>query len=133
MGETSPKKLRKITPEAMEKLAIRMIEYFDKQGYWYEMGIYVNNKRLASDNLKGTYTEHVTKGGVKYYVEEDVDIKKCIEYSNPETLTIYFEGPLYDKINYHDYDYLQKLDKKFLEPYGLYFEQGHAWNMSAYN
>jgi len=125
--------MKKITPKAMEALALKMIDYFAKKGYWTEMGIYVNNKRLASDNLRGTYTKATTEGGVAYFIEENIDVKDYIEYSNPETLTIYFEGPLYHTINYDDYDYLNKLDNKFLKPYGLYFEQGHAWNMSAYS
>ena len=124
-------KTKKITPQAMEDLALKMIEFFDKKGFWYEMGIYVNHKRLASDSSKGA-TKAVTKGGVAYFITEEVEVKDYIEYSNPETLTIYFEGPLYHKINYDDFDYLQKLDEKFLKPFGLYFEQGHAWNMSAY-
>lgn len=127
------KNIKKITPEAMENLALELIEYFAKNELWQDMGIYVNNKRLASDNIKNSYKEAKTKGGVVYYIEEDVDVTKQIEYNNPETLTLYFEGPLYDMINHIDYDYTSKLDEMFLKPYGLYFEQGYAWSMAAYN
>ena len=65
-------------------------------------------------------------------MEKNVDIKSRLEYSNPDTISMYFEGPLYHLINYEDYDFLNKLEKKFMEPYNLYFEQGYAWSATAY-
>lgn len=39
-----------------------------------------------------------------------------------------FEGTLYDILNNHDMFVLQDLFSK----YGLYYELGNAWNLSAY-
>lgn len=76
----------------MRALAIELIDYFNEQGYWFDMGIYVDGERWSSNLVK----------------------------------------PSDDAVNYDDYNLLFKLDKKFLNKYGLYFEQGYAWSMAAY-
>lgn len=124
-------KTKPITPANMRKLATKLIDYLAKRSYWYEMGIYVDNERWSSEPSDDT-EEMTTDAGNKYYVKKDVDIKSCLEYSNPKTISMYFEGPLYHCINYNDYDFLTKLDKALLAPYGLYFEQGYAWSAAAY-
>lgn len=126
MAQTKP-----ITPQNMRKLAIKLIDFLAKRSYWTEMGIYVDGERWSSEPLADT-EEMATDNGNKYYVLKNVDIKACLEYSNPRTISMYFEGPLYHCINYQDYDFLTKLDEKLLKPYGLYFEQGYAWSAAAY-
>lgn len=127
-------KTKPVTPANMRELAAQLIDYFQEIGCWYDMGIYVDNERWASQKYsKDTDMEKcTTKKGTEYYVEKNVDISARLEYSNPDTISMYFEGPLYYTINYDDYDFLTKMDEKFLKPYNLYFEQGHAWSAAAY-
>lgn len=120
-----------VTPENMRILAEKLIDYFAKEECWYEMGIYVDNERWSSNPDKND-EKFVTGKETVYYVQKNVDIKSRLEYSNPETVSLYFEGPLYETINYNDYNYISKLTQMFLEKYNLYFEQGDAWSMAAY-
>ena len=128
------KEKKPITPENMRNLALAMIDYFNKKsiGYWYNMHILVNNEMWSSESHEG-YNKKISPKGAIYYVKENVDAVKQNEYANPNTITIIFDGsPLYKKINYQDFDYLSKLNEKFLKPYGLFFELGYAWSMSAF-
>ena len=125
-------KLKKITKDSMTKLAFKLMEYFHKNEMWDSTIIYAAGKRYLSpgyaynkEHLYKTYKDDIK------YVEEDADVKDYVSYSNPDTVTIAFEGLLYDIID-NDFGFILKLDKKFLEPYGLYFELGNQWNMSAY-
>ena len=130
----SKSKTKPITPANMRALAIELIDYFNEQGYWFDMGIYVDGERWSSNPVKPSVDpeEKKTEKGTVYYVEKDINVEEYLEYCNPNTVTLYFEGPLYHAINYHDINLSFKLDKKFLNEYGLYFEQGYAWSMAAY-
>jgi hypothetical protein len=126
-------KSKPVTPENMRHLAENLIDFFAKEEVWSDMCVYVDGEAWKSDNYKKEYEKTTTRKGTEYYVKKDVDIAKQLEYSNPKTVTITFEGPLYDIINNVDYDYADKLSDKFLKEYGLYFEQGYAWSMAAYS
>ena len=120
-----------ITPTNMKKLAEEIIDFLTEEELFWDVCIYVDNQAWQSNKYSGTeVTETQTKKGNKYYVKTDVDVTKQLEYNNPKTITMTFEGPLYHMVNEHAYD--QKLDKLFLNKYGLYFEQGYAWSMAAY-
>ena len=127
-------KKKPITPANMEKLAENLIDFFSSKDLFHDVCIYVNNQAWKSDKYMDDkdLTEAYTAKGNKYYIKKNVDIKAQLEYSNPKTISITFEGPLYHVINYDDYDFVYKLSNKFLDPYGLYFEQGYAWSMAAY-
>ena len=128
------KKYEPINPENMEQLAKDLIDYFVKLGVFSDICIYVNSQAFKSNKYcdETDLSEAKTDTGNKYYIRKNVDIKKQLEYSNPDTVSIVFEGPLYHLINYDDYDFIAKLTKKFLTKYNLYFEQGYAWSMTAY-
>lgn len=127
---TTTKKLP-ITPKNMCKLAEEIIDYLTKEDLFSNVCIYVNNQAWQSEkpstnNVKMGHT----KKGNKFYIEDNIDVTAQIEYNNPKTITMTFEGTLYYLINEHNYD--QKLTELFLNKYDLYFEQGFAWSMAAY-
>lgn len=124
--------IKPVTPANMRHLAEQLMDYFAEIECWYDMGIYVDNERWASSPRDSSCEQKTTAKGTVYYVEDGIDIASSMEYSNPETVSIFFEGPLYSKINYEDYGFLYELGEKFLTPYGLYFEQGYAWNAAAF-
>ena len=51
-------------------------------------------------------------------------------YSNDDTITCTFEGPVYEEMNYRTA--LREDLNTMLDQYGLYFENGHAWSFSLY-
>lgn len=63
-------------------------------------------------------------------VEKDIDVRDYIEYCNPHTITMSFEGDLYELLNYEDcmYPPFYELFKKN----GYSYELGNAWNLAAY-
>lgn len=126
------KQYEDITPDNMKCVAIELIDFLHKNKLWENTCIYVADEAWYSESHSDS-TEHNTNKNTTYFVKSNIDVVDYLgEYCNPETISITFEGPLYHKINYHDYDFLQKLTKKFLNKYGLYFELGHAWSMTAY-
>lgn len=122
------------TGQEMEELALKLIDKFNADELWFHCWIYVNGKRFwANTYLPEEHEKRITENGAVYYVENDVDVEDYLDcFCNPDTLSVTFEGPLYHKINYEDFDYIFNLSDEILKPYGLYFEQGYAWSMSAY-
>lgn len=127
--------MKEITPENMMETALNIIDFLNEKACWFDVHIYVANRCLKSNKYmddRDSWVEKKTLNNTIYYEKEDVDVRENLEYCNPETITMTFEGPLYSVINYEDYDFVFNMTKKFLDEYGLYFEQGHAWSMAAY-
>lgn len=108
----------------IERLRLEIVALLAKNEVIGDVNFYCNNKRYKYD-----YSGNCT-------IEEDIDVTEYLEYCNPETLSMTFEGDFYSIINY-DYGYAfgaQIIDKfnTILKKYGLYFEQGNAWNLSLY-
>ena len=62
-------------------------------------------------------------------VRENVDPKRYFKYvREPNIFSMSFEGRLYEILNYEDMFVFENIFKK----YGLYYELGDAWNLSAY-
>lgn len=69
------------------------------------------------------------------YEYDDKNPCDYFEYGNPDTLSMSFEGNLYYVMNGYT-SHSCKLEEKFsklFEKYGLFYELGHAWNLSAYD
>ena len=102
-----------------------------KHEMWVDVNIYFNGKCWSTSN-KGCnefcYNEN-------RYFEYEADPKDYFEYVNePNILSMSFEGALYEALNGYAYGWtkLEKEFNKIFEKYGLYFELGHAWNLSCY-
>ena len=124
------------TPEEKEKLVMDLIKWLVKHDYFMNICIYCNNKRWMSDKYKkqlDNITEIIDESisPDPFYVQENIKAKDYIEYANEKLITMSFEGPLYHEINYGNGKTEQKL-QEFFEKRGLYFEQGYAWSLSAY-
>lgn len=116
-----------------EKLAKDIIDWLLKKGIFDDTFIYVNGKRYGTYDGEGHYN-YGTDSWDKVYVEEDKDPKDYFEYAGPH-LSMSFEGPLYDVLNYGwEYEGYQKWEEELTEifkKYGYYFELGNAWNLTA--
>lgn len=129
-------KIKPITPkdtDAKERFAMKIIEWLAKRELWYEVAIYVNGKCYSAesyDKTKNPVRLQTSKDGVTYYATDVPDPTVIVEYANPDLITMTFEGPLYQALNY-DSDTEQAFMDLF-DRHGLYFEYGYAWSLSAY-
>lgn len=129
-------KIKPITPkdtDAKERFAMKIIEWLAKRELWYEVAIYVNGKCYSADGYDKTKNPmrlQTPKGGVTYYATDVPDPTVIVECANPDLITMTFEGPLYQALNY-DSDTEQAFMDLF-DRHGLYFEYGYAWSLSAY-
>ena len=117
----------KLTEAAIEKLAKEIRSFLLDRDMWSDTRIYFNGKAFATDDRQGHYyyndPEHLI-------VLEDEDPRTYTEYAG-DILTMTFEGPLYDALNYGPWQVEEQLQAIFRK-YGLYFELGNAWSLSAY-
>ena len=118
-------KLSKIKIEEM----VQKIESFLKENELLgDVCIYFNNKRhLWNWNYKTD--EYILRE------EDNISPLDYFEYANEKhILSMSFEGALYHVLNGWD-EYSDRIQEKFmnlLEEYGLYYELGHAWNLSCF-
>lgn len=100
-----------------ERIAKSLAKQLARKELHYDVHIYVNGKRYTIDD----------NGNLVYDI--DADPRDYFKYvREPNILSMSFEGPLYDEINYDNIELLQP----FFEKYGLFYELGNAWNLSVY-
>ena len=126
-------KLKPVRPDddaAKERFVVRLIDWLEQNDLWEEVSIYACGKRYT-DAVYGDEGEHFETTGksTPYYVVECPDPREIVEYANHELITMTFEGPLYHALNYGG---LEERLQAFFEKYGMYFEYGYAWSLSAY-
>ena len=120
------------TAEQIENMAYEIREFLIKHNLWQDVRIYFNGKALATDDGNGNYGYNDPD---KLFVLEDKDPRQYFEYVG-NYLSMSFEGPLYDVLNcYAPVNYCNAITEEFnklIGKYGLYYEMGHAWNLSLY-
>lgn len=119
---------KKHSEESLYNLMVDIVTYLSENDMFYDTSIYVNKKHYSSNKNKDSTELKI--GSVSVYQSDCEDPSKQIEYCNKDTLTMTFEGPLYEELNYGNaHDKLSAIFKK----YGLYFEMGYAWSLTAYD
>lgn len=120
-----------ITPTNMHRLMESILRVLYQSNAACMVNFYVNNKHFSTDEHDGYIRHDLRKDRI--YWEDPIpnDVTKQIEYNNPETITMTFEGPLYHNINYGNGNLLEKIDK-LASTYGLYAELGYAWSLALY-
>lgn len=118
-----------LSEKKREELATEIFEWLVKNELWVDVCIYFNGKRWSTHNRETDeyyYNQH------KYY-EDEADPKKYFDYvREPENiLSMSFEGPLYYVLNGYEGGHLEEEFMKIFEKYGLYWELGNAWNLTA--
>ena len=114
-----------------EKLARDIIDWLLKKEIFDDTFIYVNGKRYGTYDGEKNYN-YGTNSWDDVYVEENKNAKDYFEYAGPY-LSMSFEGPLYDLLNYgfewnsHAEEELNEIFKK----HGFYYELGNSWNLTA--
>ena len=120
-----------LTEQQIEQMAVEIREFLLEHEMWQDTDIYFNGKK---------FTSHDPKDGRYYYndrghliVEENQDPRTYFEYvADDHILSMSFEGPAYHMINGYGYGGLVEKFSKIFEKYGVYYEQGNAWNFSCY-
>jgi hypothetical protein len=119
--------MKKLTKETIEKFAYEVLDYLTKHSLDSNVCIYFNNKKI-----KHEYNWREENPTPKLIVTENISPFDYFEYANYDhILSMSFEGPLYDVLNYSGGKREEGLIKIF-EKYGCYWELGHMWNLSAY-
>lgn len=105
------------------------------------MSLSEKNKALAND-IRDFLKKHNIIQDTRIYfnnicydngdnVIEDINPLDFFQYANPVTVSMSFEGGLYDVLNYGS----PKIEEAFLnvfKKHGMYYELGNAWNLAAY-
>ena len=116
-----------------ERCAFEIINFLIRHQLWQDTCIYVNGKRYTCYD-----GEHYRYGNTWDCVfrEDNMNPADYVEYFSA-FLTMTFEGPFYDIINYYDNPrYCDKLLDEFndiLKKYNKYYEQGYAWSLALYD
>ena len=125
------KKLTKTEQARNKRLMEEIIRYLCKHDMFIDTCFYTNGRKYSPD--KGKSGVECSTYGHKYYYHGNWDVTQQIEYNNPNTVTMTFEGPLYMAYNgYISYPPAEEDIQKIAEKYGLYPEQGHAWSLAFY-
>ena len=81
-----------------EKLALDIMNWLLKHEIFGDTFIYVNGKRYGTCDGEGHYN-YGTNDWNKVFVEDNMDPKNYFQWAG-EHLSMSFEGPLYDILNY---------------------------------
>lgn len=116
----------------MQKLARDIYDWCKSKDLWGDNIIYFNGKAWSSsDTWSGEQGKQIDDELFEY---EDRDPLEYIQYANPKTITMSFEGGLNHVLNGYVPGWV-KLEEEFgklFEKYGLYYEMGYSWSLAAY-
>lgn len=117
--------MKTLTKANIEQMANEIITFLETNALASDVSIYFNDKVM-----RGRHKWDKDDNYIVYWVtEEGVDPHKYFEYAAYDhILSMSFEGGLYELLNY---SYSEEFDAIF-EKYGLYYEFGNAWNLTAY-
>lgn len=108
--------------ERNEKLANEIKDWLVQNGFVIDNRIYFNGK--CFDSIGNGHNDD------GYRIIEDIKPSDYFEYANDDTVSMSFEGELYDLINYEGGKLLNEFNEVFSRN-NCYFELGHAWNLSV--
>ena len=103
----------------------KAIEKWGKlHGLLYDTRIYFSNKAWAYDS------------DGKRSIIKDVKATDYFQYGNDDTVSVSFEGPMYEVFEYGWSNKGQQaiLDEfiELIDSLGVWYERGNAWNLSIY-
>lgn len=86
--------------QIIEELRLKIVRLFTKYDCLVDCTIYANNTRwIYGCKFSDDYSEMT----VTEKIEENVDVSEYLEYCNPDTISIAFDGSsLYEVMNYHN-------------------------------
>lgn len=129
-GETGGSDYDMAWVEKSEKLAYDIYGLLLKYNSWVDVSIYYNGKRMSCVYID-EQGEHYDYHGAPH-IEDGYDPRDYFRYvRDPNILSMSFEGPMYDAVNYGNNPAFMKEFNSLLNRYGLYYELGNAWNLTV--
>lgn len=125
-----PAATKAITPESMKSLALAMIDFLDKKAlYDSQVIVYLGHTHRITDQTTGEPGETVvtTPAGKKVFIAPYKQ-KLSNVFCNEKTLSVVFEGKLYDEMN--EFGKLQDELNTMFRKYGLHLRMNTTWEFS---
>ena len=120
--------MKKLTKTNIEALAYEIRLFLENSELANGVSIYFNNKVVRD---RGDYDKDYNYIP-RWEITEDVDPHDYFEWAAyNHILSMSFEGPLYDVLNY-SYGKKEEVFRSIFERRGLYYEFGNAWNLTVY-
>ena len=120
--------MKTLTKTNIEELAKEITTFLEKENLVSGVSIYFNNKVMRA---KGEWVDDYNYIP-KWEITENVNPHHYFEYcAYDHILSMSFEGPLYDILNY-TFGRKEEEFSAIFDKWGLYYEFGNAWNLSAY-
>ena len=127
---------RYFTREEKESLAKEVRQFLIENELWVDVRIYFNGKAFDTGDRKGHFFYNDPRNLI---VLEDEDPRNYFEYvSDDDIMSMSFEGDFYGCLNFTN-EYGAAFDNRIMEEfgailkkYGVYYEMGHAWNLTCY-
>ena len=114
-----------------EALAQDILSLLQKNEMWIDTRIFFNGKAFATDNGAKEY-----RYNGEPFVLEPINPVDYFEYAaspDKHILSMSFEGPLYEVINYGlDHRFADQFQELFRK-HGVYYELGHPWTLTCYD
>ena len=121
--------MKTLTKANIEELAKEIITFLEVNELASDVSIYFNNKVMRA---RGTWDKDYNYIP-KWETTEDVSPHDYFEYAAYDhILSMSFEGPLYDVLNY-TFGRKEEGFNAIFNKWGLYFELGNAWNLTTYS
>lgn len=115
-----------------EMLAMDIYRWCNDKGLWGDCAVYFNGKMLSSNSRWGE--REGRKIDEHLYEYDNMNPFDYVKYANTDTVTMTFEGALYDVLNSYcpGWDTLEDEFISLFEKYDYYYEMGYSWSLSAY-
>ncbi len=111
------------------KLANEIRKWLLDNDMWIDTVIYFDGRAYAPWDDEG----HFYYNDREHLIEYEADPRDYFEYvGNPHILSMSFEGPLYDLLNYGFSNRLLNEFDSIFKKYGLLYELGNAWNLTCF-
>lgn len=126
-----PDETREENPLGEEKtaeLAKMIYDFLLTHEMWMDIAIYFNGICWSTNHKDENGNFQFRYNGEPFITEADPH--DYFDYVGP-TLSMSFEGALYDVINYTGGKLLDEFNQIF-NRFGMYYELGNAWNLSVY-
>ena len=121
--------MKKLTKTNIEELAQEIMEFLERTGMMSSVSIYYNGKVVRANSDYSVKDDDFT---YSWKTTENVDPHDYFEWAAYDhILSMSFEGPLYEVLNY-TFGKMEERFREIFDKYGLYFEFGNAWNLTAY-
>lgn len=116
-----------------ERCAFEIINFLIRHELWQDTFVYVNGKRYGC--YDGEHYKYDNTWDCVFR-EDDMNPADYVEFYS-DFLTMTFEGPFYDIVNYYiSAKYCDKIIDEFndiLKKYNKYYELGYAWSLALYD